>query len=59
MYVLYYASMLWCWHIVWILVRSDYPCLEVGCHSNTSCYSFANYLLITFISSSITHQILG
>jgi hypothetical protein len=29
----YYASMLWCWHLVWILVRTDHPCLGVGCHS--------------------------
>jgi hypothetical protein len=29
----YYASMLWCWHLVWILVRTDYPCLGVGCHN--------------------------
>jgi hypothetical protein len=28
-----------------------------GC--NTSCYDFANHLLITFISSLTTHQILG
>jgi hypothetical protein len=24
--------MLWCWHLVWILVRTDHPCLGVGCH---------------------------
>jgi hypothetical protein len=29
----YYASMLRCWHFVWILVRTDHPCLGVGCHS--------------------------
>jgi hypothetical protein len=29
----YYMSMLWCWHLVWILVRTDHPCLRVGCHS--------------------------
>jgi hypothetical protein len=29
----YYASMLRCWHLVWILVRTDHPCLSVGCHS--------------------------
>jgi hypothetical protein len=29
----YYASMLRCWHLVWILVRTDYPCLGVGCHN--------------------------
>jgi hypothetical protein len=28
----YYASMLQCWHLVWILVRTDHPCLGVGCH---------------------------
>jgi hypothetical protein len=33
MYVLYYASMLQCWHLVWILVRTDHPCLGVGCHN--------------------------
>jgi hypothetical protein len=26
--------MLWCWHLVWILVRTDHPCLGVGCHSH-------------------------
>jgi hypothetical protein len=29
----YYVSMLRCWHLVWILVRTDHPCLGVGCHS--------------------------
>jgi hypothetical protein len=29
---MYYASMLQCWHLVWILVRTDHPCLGVGCH---------------------------
>jgi hypothetical protein len=33
MYVLYYALMLQCWHLVWILVRTNYPCLGVECHS--------------------------
>jgi hypothetical protein len=33
MHVLYYASMLWCWHLIWILIRTDHPCLGVGCHS--------------------------
>jgi hypothetical protein len=32
MYVLYYASMLRCWQLIWILVRTDHPCLGVGCH---------------------------
>jgi hypothetical protein len=30
MYVLYYASMLRCWHLVWILVRTDHPYFRVG-----------------------------
>jgi hypothetical protein len=34
MYVLYYASILWCWHLVWILVRTDHPCFGVGCHKH-------------------------
>jgi hypothetical protein len=29
----YYASMLRYWHLVWILVRTDHPCLGVGCHN--------------------------
>jgi hypothetical protein len=32
MYVLCYASILRCWHLVWILVRTDHPYLGVGCH---------------------------
>jgi hypothetical protein len=31
----YYASMLRCWHLVWILIRTDHPCLGVGCHTMT------------------------
>jgi hypothetical protein len=30
----YYASMLRCWHLIWILVRTDHPCLGVGCHNS-------------------------
>jgi hypothetical protein len=33
MYVLYYASMLQHWHLAWILVRFEHPCLGVGCHT--------------------------
>jgi hypothetical protein len=36
MYVLYYASMLQCWHLVWILVRTGHPCLGVGYHMSTT-----------------------
>jgi hypothetical protein len=32
MYVLYYASMFWYWHLVWILVSTNHPCLGVRCH---------------------------
>jgi hypothetical protein len=31
----YYASMLRCWHLVWILVRTDHPYLGVGRHSGS------------------------
>jgi hypothetical protein len=33
MYVLYYMSMFQCWHLVWILIRTNHPCLGVGCHN--------------------------
>jgi hypothetical protein len=36
MYVLYYVSRLRCWHLVWILVGTDHPCLGVGCHNITT-----------------------
>jgi hypothetical protein len=29
----YYTSKLWCWHLIWILVRTDHPLLGVGCHT--------------------------
>jgi hypothetical protein len=32
----YYASMLRCSHLIWILVRTDHPCLGVGCHRSPS-----------------------
>jgi hypothetical protein len=38
MYVLYYASMLRCWHLLWILVRTGHPCLGVGCHNYVDFY---------------------
>jgi hypothetical protein len=28
----YYASMLRCWYLVWILIMTDHPWLGVGCH---------------------------
>jgi hypothetical protein len=33
MYVMYYASMLRCWQLIWILVKTNHPCLRVGHHS--------------------------
>jgi hypothetical protein len=33
----YYASILRCWHLVWILVRTDHPCLGVRCHTDRPC----------------------
>jgi hypothetical protein len=33
MYVLYYTLMLRCWNLVWILVRTNHPCLGVGHHN--------------------------
>jgi hypothetical protein len=32
MHVLYYVSMLQCWQLVWILVRTNHHCLGVGRH---------------------------
>jgi hypothetical protein len=36
----YYVSMLRCWHLIWILVRTDHPCLGVGCHITYVAYGF-------------------
>jgi hypothetical protein len=33
MYVMYYASMLQCWQLVRILLRTKHPFLRVGCHT--------------------------
>jgi hypothetical protein len=50
MYVLYYTSMLWCWHLVWILVRTDHPCLGVGCHTRKLCHMSTSKLCYWSIS---------
>jgi hypothetical protein len=42
MYVLYYASMLQYWHLISILVRTDHPCLGVGCHIHESIHHQPN-----------------
>jgi hypothetical protein len=36
MYAVYYASMLRCWQLIRILVRTNYPSLRVGCHKVAS-----------------------
>jgi hypothetical protein len=33
MYVMYNALMLQCCQLVCIMVRTNHPCLRVGCHS--------------------------
>jgi hypothetical protein len=33
MYVIYYVSMLRCWQLVWILVKTNHPCLRVVHHT--------------------------
>jgi hypothetical protein len=33
MYVLYYASILQCWQLIWILVKTNHPSLRVGRHT--------------------------
>jgi hypothetical protein len=30
MYVMYYASMLRCWQLVWFLVTTNHPCFKGG-----------------------------
>jgi hypothetical protein len=34
MYVMYYAPMLRCWQLIRILVKTNHPCLRVGCHTD-------------------------
>jgi hypothetical protein len=34
MYVMYYASMLLCWQLIRILVKTNHPRLRVGCHTS-------------------------
>jgi hypothetical protein len=46
--------MLRCWHLLWILVRTDHPCLGVGCHT----YVFRINLFIT-LDSRLRKKITG
>jgi hypothetical protein len=57
----YYASMLRCWHLVWILVRTDHPCLGVGCHTRilninmTRKYTLLKYLSSMYYGRELSH----
>jgi hypothetical protein len=31
----HYTSIIWCWHLVCILIKTDHPYLGVGCHMST------------------------
>jgi hypothetical protein len=35
----YYALIFQCWHLIWILIRTNHPCLGVGCHSHKLLFS--------------------
>jgi hypothetical protein len=35
--------MLWCWHLVWILVRTDHPYLGVGCHRTLGSHQIQDF----------------
>jgi hypothetical protein len=52
----YYASMLRCWHLVRILVRTDHPCLGVGCHTETLSLDDAYAHLLAFESRRVLHD---
>jgi hypothetical protein len=48
------VSMLRCWHLVWILVWTDHPCLGVGCHS---CYlSLLSLCMLCILSTLILNH---
>jgi hypothetical protein len=42
MYAMYYASTLRCWQLVKILIRTNHPCLRVGCHTEAEYRTVAN-----------------
>jgi hypothetical protein len=54
MYVLYYPSMLQCWHLIWILVKSDHPYLEVECHNwYQSHYRYNTSRIVLFLKTTV------
>jgi hypothetical protein len=53
MYVMYYASMLRCWQLVRILVRTNHPCLRVGRHMHPPVRPISHYI---FFVKHIFHK---
>jgi magnesium-transporting ATPase (P-type) len=47
----YYASMFRCWHLVWILVRTDHPYIGVGCHRVSEPYEYNMTLTAIFLKT--------
>jgi hypothetical protein len=47
---MYYASMLRCWQLIRILVRSNHPCLRVGCHNKEGKWVGYNMISIRTLS---------
>jgi hypothetical protein len=45
MYAMYYALMLRCWQLIKILVRTNHPCLRVGCHNYTQILALIIFIL--------------
>jgi hypothetical protein len=48
MYEMYYVSMLRYWQLVRILVRTNHPCLRVGCHNWYQTYEYNTLLTALF-----------
>jgi hypothetical protein len=49
MYARYYASMLRCWQLIRILVKTNHPCLRVGRHSWYQPYEYNTSLTVIFL----------
>jgi hypothetical protein len=56
---LYYASMLRCWHLIWILVRTDHPCLGVGRHTGRGGCSGSEARLRVTVRGVVTTTLMG
>jgi hypothetical protein len=55
MYVLCYVSMLRCCLLVWILVRTDHPCLGVGCHKGDPLSPLLFLVVVDVLQQLIKH----